>query len=95
LLDAFASIELANPVHQAILVGLTDDRGPDYFEEIPNGDGFFQVMAGLGSDRSESDLAREVFTKLRIAASACPFSQPDCEKVRQVFDQTEIRVLGD
>lgn len=95
LLEAFAQTELVNPIHQAILVGVTDDKGPEFFEEVPNSDGFFQVLAGVQMPGSDSILAKEVFGILRRAARACPFSKPDHQTIQVVFDTTESSVLSE
>lgn len=89
LFEAFANTELANPIHEAILVGITDDQKPPFFEEVPNRDGFFQVLAGCDMKGSDEELTKEVFEILRRAATACPFSEVDHEKTQQIFDAQE------
>jgi hypothetical protein len=91
---SFAKTTLVNPVHQAILVGITDDKGPEFFEEVPNCDGFFQVIAGCQPKESDSDLTKEVYNILRRAAKACAFSKVDHEAVKKVFDLSEADVLA-
>jgi hypothetical protein len=83
---------LVNPIHEALLVGITDDKGPEFFEEVPNRDGFFQVLAGVQTKGSDLDLTKEVFNILRRAAKACPFSKPDHETIESVFDEFEDKV---
>lgn len=95
LVKAIAQTELVNPIHQAILVGVTDDKGPEFFEEVPNSDGFFQVLAGVQMPASDSILTKEVFGILRRATLACPFSKPDHQTMQMVFDTTESSVLGE
>ncbi len=95
LVEAFARTELVNPIYQAILVGVTDDKGPDFFEEVPNSDGFFQVLAGVHMPTSDSILTKEVFDILRRAARACPFSKPDQQTIQTVFDTVQSSVLGE
>jgi hypothetical protein len=93
--EAFARTELVTPIHQAILVGVTDDKGPEFFEEVPNSDGYFQVLAGVHMPDSDSILTKEVFDILRRAARACPFSKPDHQTIQAVFEATESSVLGE
>ena len=77
LLEAFARTQLVNPIHEAILVGITDEKEAQFFEEVANRDGFFQILAGVHSNYSDLELAKEVFGLLRRAAKTCPFSKPD------------------
>ena len=42
LLAAFEAIELDHPIHEAILVGITDDKGAELFEQVENNDVFFK-----------------------------------------------------
>jgi hypothetical protein len=92
LVDVFATTELINPIHEAILVGITDDKGPNFFEEVPNRDGFFQVLAGVDLKQSDEMLVKNVFDTLRRAAIACPFSKPDHGTIQRVFDESEPKV---
>jgi hypothetical protein len=85
LADRFAKTELNSAVHKAVLVGITDDQGLNFFSEVPNTDGFFQVLAGCHLTEGDSSLAKQVFQILRRAAMACPLSRTDCEKVQEVF----------
>ena len=94
LLVMFAKTTLTDPIHQAILVGLTDDKGPEFFDEVANRDGFFQVLAGVEMKGSDLDLTKEVFGILRRAAKACPFSKPDHETIERVFAQSEAQVTS-
>ena len=61
LLEAFETVELKHPIHEAILVGITDDRPPDFFEEVETNDSFFQVMAGCTLRGGDDELAEDVF----------------------------------
>lgn len=94
LVEAFAKMELLNPIHQAILVGITDTEKTDFFEEVPNRDGYFQVLAGVRVTDSDWDLAKQVLDILRRAATVCPFSKPDHEKIQRVFDAAEGKIAG-
>lgn len=86
---AFASIELRDPIHEALLVGITNDKAPSYFAEIPNRDGVFQILAGCDAGLAEDDLQRHVFEVLRKAMRACPFSKPDHDALEALFAQFE------
>lgn len=86
LLKDFEKVELVDPIHEAILVGITDDKTDDYFEEVSNRDGFFQIMAGCGVIGSDEELTVRVFQILQKAATACPFSKPDKLSIQHVFD---------
>lgn len=87
LLDAFEGVELENPIHEAILVGITDDQEPEFFEEIENNDGFFQVMAGCSLRGTDDELAEDVFEILQRAMHLCPFATPDHETLQALFDR--------
>lgn len=93
LLDAFKLVELRDPIHQAILVGITDDRKPGYFEEVENNDGFFQVLAGCKFNGSEDELTADVFDILNKAVSLCPFSLPDQKMFDSVFERMRSSVV--
>ncbi len=86
LAKAFSEVELVHSIHKAILVGITDEHGADFFQEVPNGDGYFQVLAGCEMKTSDAELAECVFGILRRAAKACPFAKIDDEAVQKVFD---------
>ncbi len=94
LVDAFESVEMKNPIHEAILVGITDDQGSEYFEEVVNNDGFFQVLAGCTFNGSDDDLTVEVFEILCRATSQCPFSRPDKEAFDLLFDRMRPTVVS-
>lgn len=85
----FSAVVLQHPIHEAILVGITDDMLDSHWEEVPNGDGFFQVLAGFDSSipldgSADAVLISSVLQKLSSAVIACPFSIPD---------QTSMRLL--
>jgi hypothetical protein len=89
LTQSFAKIDFESAVHKAVLVGLTDDKGMDFFREVPNSDGFFQILAGCEFVESDSDLTKQVFASLRRAAMACPLSADDGKKVGGLFESLE------
>lgn len=88
----FTSVILEHPIHEGILVGLTDDRKDSDWEEIPNRDGFFQVLAGFDSTipldgSADSALIRSVLQKPSAAVFACPFSIPDRRSMSLLVDR--------
>jgi len=89
IFDGIAQVSLSNPIHSAILVGLTDERDSSYFEEVPNDDGFFQVIVGCKPQLHEAQLTRQVFDIIRRAARACPFTPVDQSSIQAVFDRCE------
>jgi hypothetical protein len=85
LLDAFEQVEMVNPIHQAILVGITDDKGEEFFQEVENDEGFFQVQAGCTFSKNDDRLVQSVYEILQRASKACPFSVPDREQFDRLF----------
>jgi hypothetical protein len=89
--EALAKVDLKHPIHEAILVGITDDRAKDSFEEVPNGDGYYQVLVGFDSSiglgaENDRQLKFALFQQLSKAILACPFSAPDRESVKAALD---------
>lgn len=74
---AFSKLEMVDPIHEAILIGLTDSKPSGYFEVIPNEDGFFQVLSGVNAGIADDKLRSMFFDSLVRAVHACPFSKPD------------------
>ena len=60
MLDAFEAVVMTDPIHEAILVGVTDDQPWDFFDEVENNDGFFQVLAGVELTGSDDELTQTV-----------------------------------
>jgi len=60
LFEAFERVEMVNPIHQAILVGNTDEAGPDFFEEVESDDGFFQLLSGCTTTANDELFAQSV-----------------------------------
>ena len=73
----FAQTKLNDSIHNSILVALTDDLEPEYFEETPNNRGNFQVLMGCPPITADRELKRAIFERLKRAVMACPFSKPD------------------
>lgn len=80
LFEDFSKVKMVNSIHEAILIGLTDAKADDYFEIIPNRDGFFQILAGIKGDTNEDELKKALFLIISNSVSACPFSKPDREQ---------------
>ena len=77
LLEELASVVLVDPIHEAILIGLTDATPAGSVDIIPNRDGYFQVIAGLPAGGSDEDRLVQVVAAMKQAVAACPFSDPD------------------
>jgi len=82
LLDAFEANGLGDPIHEAILIGVTDSMGINEIRIIPNRDGFFQAICGFGEQTSflpENDCALELmlFERIQSVVAKCPFTSPD------------------
>lgn len=83
--DEFSKLELENPIHESLLIGLNDGRPANCVEEIPNRDGVFQVMVGIQPERDDEKLLAFVFDAIERAVQACPFSKPDKVRVLEVL----------
>jgi hypothetical protein len=94
LTDAFEGVELAHPIHEAILVLITDDKDSGFLEEVENNDGFFQVMAGCSLRGGDDELAEDVFEILLKAMRLCPFATPDHETFEALFERLRPTVLS-
>jgi len=87
----FGSMTLQHPIHEGILVGITDDKKDSDWEEVPNSDGFFQILVGFDSSipldgSADAALVRSVLQKLSAAVRAYPFSLPDQKSMRSLVD---------
>lgn len=87
LFDEFQGVALDHPIHEAILVGITDDKGPEFFEEVKNSDGFFQILSGCRQLGTDEELTKEVFEILRRVVEKCPFAVPDRERFAALFSR--------
>lgn len=94
LFAAFESVEMIDPIHEAILVGVTDDQPAGFFQEVKNNEGFFQVLAGVRFTGADDELTEDVFDILRKASAACPFSHPDRETFDALFARMKLTVTG-
>jgi hypothetical protein len=90
----FAGIEayvLSNPIYETLLIGITDDKGDEYLEEVPNNDGFFQVVCGCGTSWdsgpiSDADLQTLVLDRIQKAIDLCPLTVPDREGLMKLIE---------
>lgn len=85
--DEFSATPLHHPVHEAILVGLTDAKAAGYFAVVPNKDGFFQVIAGVSPGETELELRAAVLSAMCKAILACPFATPDKEQFAVLLER--------
>lgn len=94
LTDAFEAVEVEQPIYEAILVGVTDSRSPDFCQEIENGDGYFQMLFGCSLRDWDQELAEDVFDILLRATRLCPFANSDREVFDSLFERMRPIVLG-
>jgi hypothetical protein len=91
--DAFSQVSLVNPIHDAILIGVTDAKPKEYFEEIFNRDGYFQILAGMPGDGTDQKLKEILFEIIKQSIKACPFSRPDKEGFLALMAEWESKLL--
>ena len=72
---------------KAILVAITDDKPSDFMEEIPNSDGYFQVMFGCPYPSDDSILEFEVLKRMKKAIEICPMSLNERELALKFTNQ--------
>ena len=78
----------------AILVAITDDKSADFFQEMPNVDGYFQVMFGCPYPSDDSDLANEVLDRLQKAIAICPMSPAEREMAIRFIQRWESKEIN-
>jgi hypothetical protein len=93
LLAALETVRLEHPLHETILVGITDDRPPQFFEEIENKDGLFQVLAGCSLRGGDDELVADVFEILRNTIRFCPFSSQDHQAFETIFRRLQPAII--
>jgi hypothetical protein len=74
---AFEKVPIANAGCDGIIVGVTDDKQPGYFEVIPNDDSVFQVLVGCRQSPSDEELVRDVYKILERVIRESPLGQVD------------------
>ena len=89
ILAEFAKADLSSATHEAILVGITDDQGPEFFKEVPNKDGYFQVLVGCKLEQDDARQLQHVLGILHRATTAYAFSDSDRNKVEHLFKLSE------
>lgn len=94
LTTSFGAVALDHPIHEAILVLITDDKPPEFMQEVENRDGFFQVIVGCSWKGTDDQLAEDVFEILHRAVRTCPFAIPDHDKFEALFARFRPLVLG-
>lgn len=82
LFAAFEAKVLNNPIHEAILIGVSDSMNIEEVRIIPNKDGFFQAICGFGEQTSflpENDRSLELMLVERIqhVVEKCPLTNTD------------------
>jgi len=95
----FESRELENPIHEALLLGITDSLGREEIQVIPNRDGFFQVVCGFGEDNllspaHDRELESMLLKRLVLAIEMCPFSEPDRATMLELLNEWAGKELG-
>lgn len=93
LFEAFSQVEMTDPIHEAILIGLTDAVPAGHFEVIPNRDGFFQVLAGVKGSVVDDELKLALFNIVERAVQTCPFSKPDKERFTDFLKDWRPKVI--
>lgn len=91
LLDAFPSVELCHPIHDQLLVGVSNSLPADHCEIVPNSDSYFQVAMGWPADSDLSPTGDDanitrLAALLRRAVTLCPFSDPDSDAMLALFN---------
>jgi hypothetical protein len=95
LIEQFSSVEMVSPIHESILVGLSDSLPADYFEEVQNRDGFFQVLAGVDVPITQEALVCHMLFIVERAVRRCPFASPDRQAFLQLLEEwREINAVG-
>jgi len=89
---AFDSIVLVNPIHESLLLGVSDELAESTVQVVPNKDGFFQVLCGFDTGVSldasnDSELARMLIEKVAGAVALCPLSAPDRLQFEGMLDR--------
>jgi hypothetical protein len=78
---SFERQPMVSPIHEAILVGLTDSLPAGSIQEVPDRGGFFQVLYGLGpwANRpgNDKELQLAIIDALQKTIQACPFVPVD------------------
>lgn len=103
LFEEFAAKQLLNPIHEAILLSVTDSMKNEEIEVVPNREGFLQIICGFGaqstfSPANDRELEVRLFQKIRSAIELCPFSKPDKAMMLALlhdWSYRELPITGD
>lgn len=94
LQTAFELQPMLCPIQEALLLGITDGLPAGTLEVIPNQDGFFQVLSGMGAwphgPSHDDALLRAILDALGQAVLACPFVPADKEAFGQLVAKIEF-----
>lgn len=77
LAQGFRSVEMDSPLDEALLISFVDKKAPTFFEEVPNLDGYYQVIVGVPPGAPDDELFRHVVSMVREAITRYQFSDPD------------------
>jgi hypothetical protein len=86
MFEEFGAVELENPIHEAMLIAITDGEPEGSFKKIANKDGYFQILAGVKPSAEGDELKATIFSIICKAVNECPFSQPDKRAFRLWID---------
>ncbi|MDD0841271.1 hypothetical protein [Pseudomonas sp. Gutcm_11s] len=100
LFTEFEGMQLANPIHEAILLGISDELDGDEIQITPNSEGFFQVICGFDSKtpfdpENYQILELTLFRIIRSAVETCPFTEPDKRMMLGLINTWAARELAE
>jgi hypothetical protein len=90
----FAKLKLNNPIHEALLIGVTDDIPHDLMEVVPNKDGYYQVLVGCASPMTDEERKIWLYQLLERVFAQCPFSASDKTNALALLTQWRRRLTG-
>jgi len=73
----FATLKLNNPIHEALLIGVTDDMSHGVIQVVPNKEGYYQVLVGCAAPMTDAELKEWLYHVLERVFAQCPFSESD------------------
>ena len=75
--DEFNNVEMLNPIHKEFSVIITDTKNFGFIEEMPDINGVFRVLAGIGSELDMLVLYDRFAFVINRAIEICSFSDND------------------
>jgi hypothetical protein len=95
LIVAFEAFQPRNPIHETLLIGITDGLPHDAIQVIPNRDGFFQVLCGFPSAsdfsaRNDPTIKHCLVQIILAAVAACPFSSLDKAEYLRIVEHAHL-----